>query len=103
MQTRDAIAGRALALGLIALRAQYENGINYRGDEAGAKERCLGLGRELLDWARDQGVERFLSKEERKLHKKKLGKWTFEDIAERFWRIESLKAVLWCIRDAHLS
>jgi Domain of unknown function (DUF4272) len=97
MQTQDAVAGRALALGLIALRSQYENGINYREDQ-GAKERCRQLGQELLDWARDQKVDRFLSREEHKLHKKKLGAWSYEDIGERFWRIESLKAVLWCIQ-----
>jgi hypothetical protein len=98
MQTSNAVAGRVLALGLIALRAQYENGISYREDEDGAAERCTELGRELIAWARDQKVDRFLSKEEKALHKKKLGAWTYEDIAERFWRIESLKAVLWCVR-----
>jgi hypothetical protein len=97
MQTQDAVGGRALALGLIALRSQYENGINYRQEE-GASERFRKLSEELLDWARDQKVDRFLSNEERKLHRKKPGKWSYEDIAERFWRIESLKAVLWCIR-----
>jgi hypothetical protein len=35
---------------------------------------------------------------ERKLNRKKLGKWSYDDIGERFWRIESLKAVLWCIQ-----
>jgi hypothetical protein len=97
MQTQDAVAGRALALGLIALRAQYENGINYPGDRE-EKERDRKRGQELLDWAQAQTIDRFLSKEERRLHKKKLGKWTDGDIGERFWRIESLKAVLWCIQ-----
>jgi hypothetical protein len=97
MQTQQAVAGRALALGLIALRAQYENGISYPDDEA-ARERGRKRGQELLDWAQDQKLDGLLSRQERKLHKKKLGKWTYEDIAERFWRIESLKAVLWCIR-----
>ncbi len=96
MQTQNAVARRALALGLIALRSQYENGINYR-EEEGAKERFLKLGQGLLDWAKEQKIDGFLSKEERKLHKKKLGKWSYQDIGERFWRIESLKAVLWCI------
>jgi hypothetical protein len=97
MQTQDAVAGRALALGLIALRAQYENGIGYLEDE-GAKERYRKAGQELLDWARDQKVDGFLSWEESRLHRKKLGKWSRENIGERFWRIESLKAVLWCIQ-----
>src|SRR5262249_43577129 len=97
MQTQDAVAGRALALGLIALRAQYENGITYN-EEEGAKERYSKLGQELLDWAQDQKIDGFLSGKERKLHRKKFGKWGFDDIGERFWRIESLKAVLWCIR-----
>jgi hypothetical protein len=97
MQTQDAVAGRALALGLIALRAQYENGINYSDDEE-AKARNSKLGQELLDWVQDQRIDGFLSREERRLHKKKLGKWSYEDIGERFWRIESLKAVLWCIQ-----
>jgi hypothetical protein len=97
MQTQDAVAGRALALGLVTLRAQYENGINYR-EEQGAKDRCQQLGQELLDWARHQKVERFLSEKERKLHQKKLGNWSCEEISEHFWRIESFKAVLWCIQ-----
>lgn len=96
MQTRNTVAGRALALGLVALRAQYENGVTYR-EEPDAKARFTRLGRELLDWAAAQNLDRFLSKAERKLHKKKLGRWTYEEIAERFWRIESLKAVLWCV------
>jgi hypothetical protein len=97
MQTRDAVAERALALGLIALRAQYENGISYSEDES-HKAKSRKRGQELLDWAQAQSLDRFLSREERKLHKKKLGKWTFSEIAERFWRIESLKAILWSIR-----
>jgi hypothetical protein len=40
----------------------------------------------------------FLSAKERKLHAKKLGKWSYDDIGECFWRIESLKAVLWCVQ-----
>jgi hypothetical protein len=97
MQTQDDVAGRALALGLIALRAQYENGINHGEDEA-ARERGCKQGQELLAWAQDQKIDRFLSREERRLHKKKLGRWSFENIGERFWRIESLKAVLWCVQ-----
>jgi hypothetical protein len=97
MQTQDAVAGRALALGLIALRSQYENGINYPADE-GAKERSCKQGQELLDWAQGQKIDGFLSKKERQLHQKKLGKWSDENIGELFWRIESLKAVLWCIQ-----
>jgi hypothetical protein len=97
MQTQDAVAGRALTLGLIALRTQYENGINYR-EEEGAKERFRKRGQELLDWAERQQLDRFLSRSERALHEKKLGAWRHDDIGERFWRIESLKAVLWCIR-----
>jgi hypothetical protein len=96
MQTQQAVAGRGLALGLISLRSQYENGIIYKEDEA-VKDHYRKLGGELLDWAQDQRVERFLSKSERMLHKQKLGTWSHEDIGERFWRIESLKAVLWCI------
>src|SRR5262245_16945077 len=98
MQTQSAVAQRALALGLIALRAQYENGISFSEEEK-EQERFRALGEKLLGWARDQKVESFLSKAERTLHKKKLGTWRHEDIGERFWRIESLKAVLWCIRD----
>lgn len=96
MQTQDAVARRALALGLMSLRAQYENGINYN-DDAEAVERYRKRGQALIDWAREQQVTTFLSKEERKLHRKKLGQWNREDIGERFWRIESFKAVLWCI------
>lgn len=95
MQTRDAVAGRALALGLIALRAQYENGIKNRAE---VKERCQQLGQELLNWARNQQVDCFLSENERELHKKMLGGWSDDEIGERFWRIESLKAMLWCIQ-----
>lgn len=97
MHTKDTVAGRALALGLISLRAQYENGINYR-EEKSDQDRYRKRGQELLDWARDQKLDAFLSAAERRLHKKKLGKWSYEDIAERFWRIESMKTVLWCVR-----
>jgi len=97
MQARDAVAERALALGLIALRAQYENGFSYSKDES-QRANSRKRGQELLDWAQAQSLDRFLSRAERKLHEKKLGKWTFSDVAERFWRIESLKAVLWSIR-----
>src|SRR5262249_46388451 len=55
-------------------------------------------GQALLDWARDQKLDRFLSGHERKLHKKKLSAWGYDDIGERFWRIESLKAILWCLQ-----
>jgi hypothetical protein len=95
MQTKDAIVERALALGLIAIRAQYENGIRNRAE---VKERCQQLGQELLTWARSQRIDSFLSENERELHEKKLGDWSDDEIGERFWRIESLKAVLWCIQ-----
>jgi hypothetical protein len=97
MQTQAAVAGRALALGLIALRAQYENGISY-GEDPEQTERARQRGQALLDWAADQKLDALLSRAERKLHKKKLGKWSHEEISERFWRIESLKSVFWCIR-----
>ena len=95
MQLQDAVVGRALALGLIALRAQYENAITNRAE---VKERCQQLGQELLDWARDQQVDGFLSENERQLHEKELGSWSDDEIGERFWRIESFKAILWCIQ-----
>jgi hypothetical protein len=96
MQSPDSVGQRALALGVIALRSQYENGINYR-EEAKAKERCRQLGEELLAWARAQKIEAFLSREESRLHGQELGAWNYQDIGERFWRIESLKAILWSI------
>jgi hypothetical protein len=94
MQTQLAVAQRALALGLIALRAQAENGVSYC---PGEEERFRQLGEDLSGWAKEQKVGDWLSKEEKKLHRKALGKWTHSDIAERFWRIESLKALLWAL------
>lgn len=97
MQAQNAVAGRALALGLISLRAQYENGIRYRRDRE-VQEHCHALGRELLDWARDQRVDRFFSPEERRLHGKQLGKWRYNEIKMHFWRIEGFKSLLWCVQ-----
>lgn len=97
MQNQNVVAERALALGLIALRSQYENGVS-RGQDQETKSKWRSLDQEIVDWARNQNVEAFLSRKELELHKKGLGEWTGEDIGERFWRIESLKAVLWCIQ-----
>jgi hypothetical protein len=95
MQTQEATAQRALALGLISLRAQAENGVSFL---PGEEEKYRKYGEELLRWATEQKIDRWLSKAEKKLHRKALGKWTHSDIAERFWRIESLKALLWALR-----
>ncbi|HJZ93204.1 MAG TPA: DUF4272 domain-containing protein [Gemmataceae bacterium] len=95
MQTQDSVARRAAALCLISLRSQADNGISY-GDSD--RDRFRELGEGLVRWAKEQGVDQWLSKEEKKLHRKALGKWTHGEIAERFWRIESMKALLWAIR-----
>jgi len=81
----------------MALRSQYENGISYRKEE-GAKQHFQSLGKELLNWIRYKRVDGYLSSKEKTLHEKELGKWSYEDILNNFWRIESLKAVLWCTR-----
>jgi hypothetical protein len=93
MQTREAVVRRALALGYIAMRAQAENGVALGGTDA---ERYEAFGRELVSWA-GREVEKGLSKSERKLHRKPLGDWEHDEIAASFWRLESLKALLWAL------
>jgi Domain of unknown function (DUF4272) len=95
MQTQDAVARRAAALCLISLRSQAESGVSY-GEADQDQFRSLGEG--LIRWAKEQGVDQWLSKEEKKLNRKAVGKWTHGEIAERFWRIESMKALLWAVR-----
>jgi hypothetical protein len=95
MQTQETVAHRTLALGLIAMRSQVENGISYR---EGEEERFTKMGEDLLRWAKEQQVDQWLSKAEKKLHRKKPGSWTRSEIGERFWRIESMKALLWALQ-----
>ncbi|MGE3809877.1 MAG: DUF4272 domain-containing protein, partial [Gemmataceae bacterium] len=93
MHSQEEVAGRALALGLISLRSQYENGIQH-----GKDERYRTRGQQTLQWAREQKIERFLSEAERQLHEQALGQWSSEAIGECFWRIESMKAAFWCVQ-----
>ena len=95
MQTQDAVAKRALALGLIAVRAQAENKIAFCEGEV---DQGRKLGNDLVKWATDLGIDQWLSPAEIELHRYPVGNWPHEDIGEKFWRIESLKAVLWALQ-----
>ena len=95
MQTQDAVAKRALALGLIAVRSQVENAIAFR---PGEEEKARKMGERLVQWAAELGIDQWLSKSETELHRKGLGTLTHEEITETFWRVESLKAVLWSLQ-----
>jgi Domain of unknown function (DUF4272) len=95
MQTREAVARRALALSLIALRSRYEIAM---AKTWWRKSKFRKLGHELHEWASEQELDGFLSPKERMLHERQFGTWSVEEARERFWRLESLKAVLWCTR-----
>src|SRR5690349_2026847 len=95
MQSQDAIAKRALALGLIAVRAQVENSIAF---SQGAADLARQTGASLIRWSTDLGIDRWLSKSETELHCLPVGGWPHDEITEKFWRIESLKSLLWALQ-----
>ncbi|QDV21107.1 hypothetical protein Pan153_57890 [Gimesia panareensis] len=95
MQTTESVAKRALCIGLMAMRAQAENGISYEEGEESEHFRQFGAG--LLKWAERFEISRLLSAAELELHNQPLGEWEYGTIFETFWRIEALKALLWSI------
>jgi hypothetical protein len=78
----------------MTLRAQVENGMSHRREPyEQAKER----GEELRTWAQEQRLVDWLSPKEREIYDEPLGSWTDGTIMNTFWRVESLKALLWAI------
>ncbi|QDT24020.1 hypothetical protein HG66A1_58460 [Gimesia chilikensis] len=94
MQTTESVAKRALCVGLMAMRAQAENGISNIPEQA---DRYREFGESLLQWAGEYGIADALSSAELKLHDQPLGDWDRSAIFETFWRVEALKALLWSI------
>jgi hypothetical protein len=94
MHATNIVANRTLCIGLIALRAQAENGIAH---VEGQTDHFLQFGTELTQWADTYGVSESLAATERELHNRPLGKWEFTEIFENFWRVEALKGLLWTI------
>ena len=98
MLTTEIVTQRTLVIGLMALRAQAENGISHL---EGQDEAYRQFGAKLMQWAEAHKVAQSFTESERPLFREPLGQWEHGEIFETFWRVEALKALLWSL--GHIS
>lgn len=104
IQDERAVAYRALCLGALLQRADFELTVQNIDDWSifdGVQEHILAkhqrLNERLLKWLKDEKIERHLSEAERHLLQKSLGSWSERALISVGWRTESLGTMLWVL------
>lgn len=104
IQDAQAVAYRALCLGALLQRAEFELSVQNNEDWSlveGMGEHILNkyqrLNDDLLKWLKDEEIERHLSEAERKLLQKSLGSWSERALISVGWRTEALGVMLWAL------
>ena len=94
MQSRLDAARRALALAFMSLRAHAEGRMRHFQE---TYQDSRDWAEDVIRWAADQKIDTWLSPEEKKAQDEPLGSWDESTTTNNFWRVESLKSVLWAI------
>jgi hypothetical protein len=98
----EAAAKRALCLGSVLLRGEFEQVIAVTREQAPQEERPAieahrELSNEITAWLREEQLWGSLSARERKLLQKPLGTWSLRDRIDVSWRSEALHVILWAL------
>jgi uncharacterized protein DUF4272 len=104
IQDARAIAYRALCLGTLLQRAKFELSVQNNDDWSvfeRMREHILNkhqvLNARLLEWLKEEEIERHLSEAERHLLQKPLGSWSERALISVGWRTEALGTMLWVL------
>jgi hypothetical protein len=104
IQDARAVAYRALCLGALLQRAEFELAVKNIDDWSVFEEvrehiltKHQSLNERLLKWLKDEQVERHLSEAERQLLQKPLGTWSERTLISVRWRTEALGTILWIL------
>lgn len=105
-QTQDAraVAYRALCLGAVLKRSEYEMAVQSANqpDRSPSDQRQIInkhhiLNSHLLKWIEKENLVQYLSENELALLLKPLGRWNERHITHTGWRVESLGMMLWAL------
>ncbi|MDI6784414.1 MAG: DUF4272 domain-containing protein, partial [bacterium] len=94
--SQETVGKRALCLGALVMRGNIEQ-LAREKPTSDVKEVCEKEIDELKKWLKDEGLEPFLSKEEKRLFSKPFGSWERQELIDAFWRTESVSVLLWAL------
>lgn len=104
IQNERAVAYRALCLGVLLQRAEYELSVQNIDSWSvfdGVREHLIAkhqrLNERLLKWTDQEAIEEHLSEAEKHLLQKSLGSWSERAVISVGWRTESLGTMLWVL------
>jgi hypothetical protein len=104
IQDERAVAYRALCLGTLLQRAEFEISVQNIEEDAVFDElrehifaKHERLNEQLLKWLEDEKIKGHLSESERHLLQKSLGTWSERTIISVGWRTEALGTMLWVL------
>ncbi|QPC82726.1 DUF4272 domain-containing protein [Phototrophicus methaneseepsis] len=106
IQNARAVAYRALCLGAILKRGEFEITLQGLDDDYALPEDARrhmtskhhDLNDQLYKWVDDENLTQYLIDTERTLLQKPLGSWRERTIISMSWRVESLGVMLWALR-----
>lgn len=93
---RNRQARRALCLGAIVIRGEYERVVQDLTEPA-VMETHQSLTADLDSWLRATELQREQSPEERRMFSQRLGSWPAQDIINASWRTEALGMFVWAL------